>query len=90
MLPTHKQQIIKINNRVFESIVAEIHDQHDDFFKVELVKNKAGKTEHVELAIVPEAALAKGTYLSNFTIKILTDSDPAPVFLTIPVKIARF
>ena len=90
MLPTHKQQIIKINNRVFESIEAEIYDQHADFFKVEIVKNNAGRADQLEFAIIPDAGLAKGTYLSNFTIKIISDSDPNPAYLTIPVKIARF
>lgn len=90
MLPTHKQQTIKISNRVFESIEAEVHDQHADFFKVEIVKNKAGKAETLELIIIPESGLAKGTYLSNFTIKITPDGEETPAFLTIPVKIARF
>jgi hypothetical protein len=90
MLPTHKQQIIRINNRVFESIEAEVHDQHADFFKVEIVNNKASKAEHLEFAIMPNVGLAKGTYLSNFTIKITAENDANPAYLTIPVKIARF
>ena len=90
MLPTHKRQTIKIYNRVFESIEAQVHVQHSDFFKVEILKNKAAIKEQLEIAVIPEAGLAKGTYLSNFTIKITSESDTNPAYLTIPVKIARF
>ncbi len=90
MLPTHKQQVVKIYNRQFDSIQAEIRDKHADFFKVEIIKNKAAKSEQLELAIIPEPGLVKGTYLSNFTIKITPSGDENPAFLTIPVKIARF
>ena len=90
MLPSHKQQTIKINNRVFEYIEAEIQDLHANFFKVEIIKYNAGKSEQLEMAVIPEAGLAKGTYLSNFTIKIIPRGEDSPVYLTIPVKIARF
>jgi hypothetical protein len=90
MLPTHKQQNIKITNKVFETIKVEVASQHDTFFKVETVKNEAGKDEELELTIFPDKALLKGTYLSNFTLKIITDDVENPAYLTIPVKVARF
>jgi len=89
MLPTHKEQSIKITNKVFESIKVEIQDINDDFFTVEFKKDNAKKDEMLELSVIPDKSLAKGTYLSNFTIKITAD-DNDPAFLTIPVKIARF
>jgi hypothetical protein len=90
LLPNHKQQSIKITNRVFESIEAHIHNKNDDYFNVEIPKGGAKQTEELEIVVKPGDNLNKGTYLSNFTLKITTDDPENPAFLTIPVKIARF
>lgn len=90
MLPTHQQQSLKITNRYFDSITGEIQDKNDDFFDVEFVKDDAGKEEALEIRVVPHQDLKKGTYLSNFTLKVTADDKDNPTYLTVPVKIARF
>lgn len=90
MLPTHKQQSVKINNKFFESLDAEILNINDDYYTVEIVNNGAKKGEAIELLIRPKADLSKGTYFSNFTIKVTGDDKSSPANLTFPVKIARF
>ncbi len=89
MLPTHQEQTLQITNKFFESIKAEIQDINDDFFTVNILKDNAKKDEVLEISAIADKSLAKGTYLSNFTIKLTAD-DNEPAFLTIPVKIARF
>ncbi|MGH8015485.1 MAG: DUF1573 domain-containing protein [Candidatus Zixiibacteriota bacterium] len=90
MLPTHKQQSVRITNRFFDSIKAEIENIHSGFFTVEFVRDNAGKDEVIEMSVIADEGLIKGTYLSNFTVKITTDDPENPAILTIPVKIARF
>lgn len=89
MLPTHKEQSIRITNRVFESMKAEISDIHDNYFTVKFSRDIAKMGEELVISAISEKTLEKGTYFSNFTIKI-TGDDNEPAYLTIPVKIARF
>jgi len=90
MLPTNKQQSVKVHNRFFESLNAEILNINDDYYTIEIVKNGAKKGEAIELLVRPKADLGKGTYFSNFTIKVTGDDKSSPANLTFPVKIARF
>lgn len=90
MLPTHKQQPVKINNKVFEFLSAELIHINDDFFTVEIVKDRAKNGSAVELVVKPKAELGKGTYFSNFTVKITGDDKDNTANLTFPVKIVRF
>ncbi len=89
MLPTHTEKSLQITNKIFEYMKAEIQDQQDDFFTVKFLKEDAKIGEVLEISAIADKSLAKGTYLSNFTLKITAD-DNEPAFLTIPVKIARF
>ncbi|HEX2896480.1 MAG TPA: DUF1573 domain-containing protein [candidate division Zixibacteria bacterium] len=90
MLPTHKQQSVKINNKFFESLNAAVITINDDFYTVDIVKNDVKKGEAIELVVKPKAELGKGTYFSNFTIKVTGDDKSSPSNLTFPVKIVRF
>ena len=90
MLPTHKQQTVKINNKYFDKIKAEVQNIHSNEFTVELTKAEANKNGALEISVIPDPALKNGTYLSNFTLKITTGEGEEPTYLTIPVKIARF
>ena len=90
LLPTLKKQTVKITNRYFESMRAEIMDIQSNLFTVELTNEEVGTNGQLELTVVADPNLGKGTYQSNFTVKIITDDEDNPAYLTIPVKIARF
>ena len=89
-LPTHKNKTVKIPNKFFDKISLELERQYDNSFTVNIIKAEAGKGEMLELSLSPNPELGKGTYLSNFTVKVTIGEDEEPTFLTIPVKIARF
>lgn len=89
-LPTHKKKTVKIPNKFFDKISLELETQYDNSFTVEIIKAEAAKGEALELSFSPNPELGKGTYLSNFTLKVTIGEDEEATFLTIPVKIARF
>lgn len=89
-LPTHKKKTVKIPNKFFDKISLELERQYDNSFTVNIIKAEAEKGEMLELSLSPNPELGKGTYLSNFTVKVTAGEDAQPTFLTIPVKIARF
>jgi len=89
-LPTHKKKTVKIPNKFFNKISLELERQYDNSFTVEVIKAEAEKGEMLELSLSPNPELGKGTYLSNFTVKVTAGEDEEPTLLTIPVKIARF
>ena len=89
-LPTHKKKTVKIPNKFFDKISLELERQYDDSFIVNITKAEAEKGEMLELSLSPNPELGKGTYLSNFTLKVTIGEDEEATFLTIPVKIARF
>lgn len=92
LLPTQNKQSIKITNKFFDDLKVEIEHQNDDYFSLEIVNGKANKEEQLEILLKVAPDLAKGTYYSNFTMKVtgkLQDKDESS-FLTIPVKIVRF
>jgi hypothetical protein len=90
MLPTQKEQIVKISNKFFDELKVGIAAQSDSIFVLEVRKGKAGKDEQMEISVKPSENLTKGTYLSNFTLKITGEEADKTTYLTIPVKIARF
>jgi len=89
-LPTHKKKTVKIPNKFFDKISLELERQYDNSFTVEIIKAEAERGEKLELSLSPNPELGKGTYLSNFTLKVIVGEDEEATFLTIPVKIARF
>lgn len=89
-LPSHKMKTVKIPNKFFDKISLELERQYDNSFTVEVIKAEAEKGQMLELSLSPNPELGKGTYLSNFTVKVTIGEDEEPTFLTIPVKIARF
>ena len=89
-LQTHKEQIVKIPNKFFDKISLELERQYDNSFTVEFIKAEAERGEMLELLLSPSSELGKGTYHSNFTVKVTAGENEEPVFLTIPVKIVRF
>ena len=89
-LPTHKKKTVKIPNKYFDKISLELERQYDNSFTVEIIKAEAERGEKLELSLSPNPELGKGTYLSNFTLKVITGEDEEATILTIPVKIARF
>ncbi len=89
-LPNHKKKTVKIPNKFFDKISLELERQYDSSFTVEIIKAEAEKGETLELSLSPNPKLGKGTYLSNFTLKVIAGENEEATFLTIPVKIARF
>lgn len=89
-LPTHKKKTVKIPNKFFNKISLELERQYDNSFTVEVIKAEAEKGEMLELSLSPNPELGKGTYLSNFTVKVTVGENEESTLLTIPVKIARF
>ncbi|MCH9025445.1 MAG: DUF1573 domain-containing protein [candidate division Zixibacteria bacterium] len=89
-LPTHKMKTVKIPNKFFDKISLELERQYDNSFTVEVIKAEAAKGDMLELKLSPNPELVKGTYHSNFTLKVTIGENEEPTFLTIPVKIARF
>ncbi len=89
-LPTNKKKTIEIANKYFDKISLELERQYDNSFTVNIIKAEAEKGEMLELSLSPNPELGKGTYLSNFTLKVTAGEDEEPTILTIPVKIARF
>ena len=89
-LPTHEKKTVKIPNKFFDKISLELERQYDNSFTVEVIKDEAEKGEMLEISLSPNPELGKGTYLSNFTVKVTIGENEEPTLLTIPVKIARF
>ena len=90
MLPTQKERSIIINNKAFDEFNIDIERQYDSSFTVEIKKEKVKKGGQVEVVVKPSSILEKGTYLSNFTLKVTNPEEGETSYLTIPVKIARF
>jgi len=92
-LPGKNLQKVTIPNRNFKSIEIKTMDLYDSTFSAKIIKGKASKNKSLEIDIVPNPNLAKGTYQTNLTLT-LSKSDPKSdkneAILTIPIKIVRY
>jgi len=89
-LPNHKPKKVIIENTQFDEISVAILRQYNESFTVNVVKERAGKGQALELEIAPRADLSSGTYNSCVTLAVSRTGQNGPIILTIPVKIVRY
>ncbi len=89
-LPAHKKKRVLIPNPGYDMLTIDSMKVYTNNIIVKTLKRRAGKTESLELEIMPSPEQKSGTLLTNVTLYISRDDEEKPSILTIPVKIVRF
>ena len=89
-LPGADGKQVKLANRAYDQISWSLRDQGDSTIRVQIIDAKADRGEQLTLTVTPADGLTAGTYLSSFTVHVITAEGQKPVILTIPVKIVKY
>lgn len=89
-LPGKGGQKVTIPNVQFDKIKLAGYVQYDSTFTVKVLKDSVGKGKSLELEVIPQDNLKKGNHLSTLTLEIEASGEEKPIFLSIPIKIARY
>ncbi len=90
MLPAQKARKLILVNSQFKKYALTVEMPADTFYTARVSRSEVPRGNTTEIEVKASDHLNPGTYVSSFRVRAQVDELPAPIYLTVPVKIVRY